>query len=246
MSADARAAEPHDLTVEDVIRRRLSAALGGLRGSLETTLPTLAFVIVWIWRDDSQQALGAAAALTVVFALARLARRQTLQYVLTSVVATALAAFFALRSGNAQDAFLPGILGSIAWGLATLLSVVARWPVVGFMVGAADPAAREDPFRWRRDPGIVAVCQRLTLVLVGLYAVRVAVMLPLYLVGNIALLSVAKVALGWPAWVAALAVMGWILLRGNTPQTAAEHRLPPRGGPGPTPPPGGDGPARQG
>lgn len=225
MSADAGTAHPHDLTVEEVIRRRLSAAIGGFRGSLETTLPTLVFVLAWIWRNDARGALTAAAVVTGILALARLAQRQTLQYVLSSVLATALAAFFALRSGQAQDAFLPGILGSIAWGLGALVSVVSRWPVIGFMVGAADPAAREDPFRWRRDPGIVSVCQRLTLVLVGLYAVRVAVMLPLYLLGNVALLSVAKVALGWPAWVAALAVMGWMLLRGNTPQTAARHEV---------------------
>ena len=213
-AADAR-------TVEEVIRHRLSSALGGLRGSLETTLPMVAFVVVWMWRDDPQVALVSAAVLTVAFAVARVAQRQTVQYVVSSVVATAIAAFFALRTGNAEDAFLPGILASIGWGLAALASVVLRWPMIGFMVGAADPGAREDPFRWRRDPGIVRVCQRLTLVLVALYAVRVVVMLPLYLAENVALLSVAKVALGWPAWAAALAVMGWMLVRGSTPQQVA-------------------------
>jgi hypothetical protein len=62
------------------------------------------------------------------------------------------------------------------------------------------------------------VCQRLTLVLVVLYAVRVAVMLPLYFAGEVAWLGVAKVGLGWPAWVAAVAVMGVMLVRGRTPQ----------------------------
>ena len=44
---------------------------------------------------------------------------------------------------------------------------VARWPVVGFVVGAGDPKMADDPFAWRRDRGLVRVCQRLTLVLVG-------------------------------------------------------------------------------
>ncbi len=148
----------------------------------------------------------------------RIAQRQSLKYVLNSVFATGIAAFFALRSGKAEDAFLPGILGSIGWGLAALLSVLLRWPFVGFLVGAGDPRAAEDPFGWRRDPGLVRVCQRLTLVLVALYAVRVAIMLPLYLAGNVTLLGVAKVVLGWPAWVAAVGVMGWMLMRGRTPQ----------------------------
>jgi hypothetical protein len=193
-------------------------ALGGWRGSIETALPTLAFVGVWTWRKDVPLAVGAAVAVTLVLAVARIVQRQSLQFVLSAVLATGLAAFFALRSGKAEDAFLPGILTSVAWGVGTLVSVVVRWPVVGFLVGAGDPRMAEDPFAWRRDPGLVRVCQRLTLVLVVLYAVRVAVMLPLYFASEVAWLGVSKVVLGWPAWLVALGVMGLILVRGRTPQ----------------------------
>lgn len=212
------ATAPRVTTVEELIRRRLSDALGGIRGSLETTVPMLVFVMAWTFTDDSTLSLGAAAAVTAVLAVARLVQRQTLQFVLTSVFATAIAAFFALRSGNAEDAFLPGIIGSIAWGIGSLLSVLVRWPVVGFMIGAADPAIQEgDPFRWRRNPAAVRVCSRLTLVLVALYAIRVAIMGPLYLADNVAALTVCKVVLGWPLWAAAVAVMGLMLVRGHTP-----------------------------
>lgn len=206
-------------TVEEVIRHRLSTALGGWRGSLEVALPTIAFVVVWSAAHDLRQAVVAAGALALMLAVLRIAQRQGLQHVFSAVFATAIAAFFALRSGRAEDAFLPGILASVGFGLGSLLSVAVRWPAIGFMVGAGDPRAAEDPFGWRRDPAMVRVCQRLTLVLVGLYAVRVAVMLPLYLAGNVPLLGVAKVGLSWPAWAAALAVMGAILMRGETPQT---------------------------
>ena len=77
-----------------------------------------------------------------------------------------------------QDAFLPGILASAGCGAAALVSVIARWPVVGFLVAAGDPRVADDPLGWRRDRGLVRVCQRLTMVLVGLYVLRVAVMLP--------------------------------------------------------------------
>lgn len=205
-------------TVEELIRHRLSDALGGWRGSLETTLPMLAFVILWSTTKDRTLSLGAAAGLTVLLLAVRLVQRQTPQFVLSSVVATGLAAFFALRSGNAEDAFLPGILTSIAWGIGALVSVLLRWPVVGFMIGAADPALAEgDPFRWRRNPAAVRVCSRLTLVLVGLYAIRVAIMGPLYLAGEVAALTVAKVVLGWPLWAGAVVVMGLLLVRGRTP-----------------------------
>src|SRR5665647_3536711 len=92
------------------------------------------------------------------------------------------------------------ILTSAAWGVGSLLSVVVRWPIVGFIVAAGDPLLAEDPTAWRRDGGLVRVCQKLTMVLVLLYAVRVAVMFPLYLAGQVTLLGVAKIALGWPAY----------------------------------------------
>ena len=206
-------------TVEELIRARLSAALGGWRGSLETALPTAAFVVAWVWRHDVRTAVYAAIGVAAVLLVVRLAMRQTPRYVLSAAVATAVAAFFALRSGNAEDAFLPGILGSIGFGLLSILSVVGRWPLVGFIVAAGDPQTAQDPLGWRRDAAMVRVCSRLTLVLVGLYAVRVAIMLPLYFADQVALLGVAKIALSWPAYVVALAVMGAILVRGSTALT---------------------------
>ncbi|MGE9783555.1 DUF3159 domain-containing protein [Janibacter sp. CX7] len=224
MAADG----PHDApaisapvhpTVEALIRHRLGEAFGGLRGSLEAALPMLVFVVVWSVTKDRTLSLGSAAALTVVLAVARLVQRQTLQYVLTSIFATGLAAFFALRSGNAEDAFLPGILTSLAYLVGSLVSVLVRWPVVGLMVGVADQAAvaAGDPFRWRRNAAAVRVCSRLTLVLVAVYVIRVGIMGPLYLAGNVAGLTIAKVALGWPLWVGAVAVMGAMLMKGHTP-----------------------------
>jgi Protein of unknown function (DUF3159) len=213
-------AEAH--TVESLIRERLSSALGGARGSFETALPTVAFVVAWTLRHDVKIAVAASALVVLILLLVRLGSRQTPRYVLSAIAATAIAAFFALRSGRAEAAFLPGILTSAAWGVGSLLSVVVRWPIVGFIVAAGDPRMAEDPTAWRRDRGLVRVCQRLTMVLVLLYAVRVVVMFPLYLAGQVTLLGVAKIGLGWPAYLCALAVMGMILVRGRTPLTPTE------------------------
>jgi hypothetical protein len=209
-------------TVESLIRERLSSALGGARGSFETALPTVAFVAAWAFGHNVKIAVAASALIVLIMLLVRLASRQTPRYVLSAVFATAIAAFFALRSGRAEAAFLPGILTSAAWGVGSLLSVLVRWPIIGFIVAAGDPRMAEDPTAWRRDSGLVRVCQRLTMVLVLLYAVRVVVMFPLYLAEQVTLLGVAKIALGWPAYLCALAIMGMILVRGKTPLTPTE------------------------
>lgn len=213
------AADPTHPTVEALIRHRLGEALGGVRGSIEAALPMLVFVVVWSVTSERNVSLGAAAAVTVIFAVARIVQRQTLQFVLGSVLATALAAFFALRSGQAEDAFLPGILTSCAYLVGTVLSVLVRWPLVGLLVGAVDQqaVAAGDPFRWRRNPAAVAVCTRLTLVLAGVYVIRVGIMGPLYLADNVAGLTITKVLLGWPLWAGAVAIMGAMLLKGHTP-----------------------------
>ena len=213
-------------TVESLIRERLSSALGGARGSFEAALPTVAFVGAWTWKHDVKIAVIASAVIVVILLVVRLATRQTPRYVLSAVLATAVAAFFALRSGRPEAAFLPGILTSAAWGTVALLSVLVRWPLVGFIVAAGDPKLADDPTAWRRDRGLVTVCQRLTMVLVALYAVRVVIMFPLYLAGQVTWLGVTKIALGWPAYLVALAIMGLILVRGKTPLTRPEPRPP--------------------
>ena len=42
-------------------------------------------------------------------------------------------------------------------------------------------------------------------------------MVPLYLGGQVAALGVAKIALGWPAYLLAVLVIGLLLLKGSTP-----------------------------
>lgn len=204
-------------SVEELIRARVSTALGGVRGAVESGLPTVAFVVAWVASHDIRTSVVVSAAVIAGLLVFALATRSTLRFIGSAILANALAAYLALRSGRAEAAFLPGILTSAGFLVVTLVSVVARWPVMGFIVAAGDPDIADDPLAWHRDPALVRVCQRLTLVLVTLFALRVAVMAPLYAAHQVTLLGVAKLALGWPAYLAALAVMAAMLVRGRTP-----------------------------
>ncbi len=214
-------------TVEKAIRARLSDLLGGWYGSIETALPTVAFVVMYVIREEVRVAVLAAVGITLLLVGVRLAIGGSLRYVLSSLIGIGLAAFFALRSGQAEDAFLPGILFSGAYGVLALASILARWPIIGFLVAAADPDYAKDPTGWRRDLPLVRVCSRLTWVMVGLFAVRVALMLPLYLAGEVVLLGVAKIALGWPAYLLAVLIMGVMLSTGRTPVQSSAAAQPP-------------------
>lgn len=204
-------------TVEQVIRERLAQGLGGWRGGLETGLPTVAFVVTWTLTKDVRSSVIASGAVVALLVALRLAQRSSLRYALSSVLPTAIAAFLALRSGRAEDAFLGGLIWSAVFGALTLLSILVRYPMVGFLLAATDPEAAQDPFGWRKDSAVLAVCTRLTWVLVALYAIRLGIMVPLYLASNVAALGVAKIVLGWPLYIAAVVAMGWLLMRGRTP-----------------------------
>jgi hypothetical protein len=212
MSAEGRA-EGYD-TVEAVVRHRLSSALGGVRGMVEGAVPTLGFTIAYLVIHQLKPALVIACGLAALLLVVRLVQRQTPQFVLNSAVGIAIAAVFALRSGRAEDVFLPGIIYSAVLVGVNLLSIVVRWPLVGLMIGAANP---EDPFGWRRDPAVVKLCTRLTLILVVPSLAKVIVQTPLYLAGNVGWLGATKLALGWPLYLAAVAAALAVLARGHTP-----------------------------
>ncbi|HUR01783.1 MAG TPA: DUF3159 domain-containing protein [Nonomuraea sp.] len=215
MSAEAEEVA-HD-TVEAAVRAQLAKAFGGVRGIIEAAVPTIAFTLSWIFTEDLKISLIISVSLAVVLLLARIAQRSTPQFVINSLIGIAIGAFFASRTGDAKDYFLPGILWNAGYSVAMLLSIVTRWPVVGFLIGSVTG----DPTAWHKDPGIVRLCSKLTWMLLIPCVVRVAVQLPVWLFGGgdeaVAALGVAKIVMGWPLQVAALGAMLWLLGRGRTP-----------------------------
>jgi len=210
----AAAAAPVDFaTVEEVVRHRLSVALGGRRGMVEGAVPTLGFTVTYLIGHNLRLGLTVGIGLAVALLVIRLVQRQSVQFVVNSLVGIAIAAVFASRTGKAEDVFLPGIIYNAVYAGAMLLSVVVRWPLVGLMIASVTG----DVTAWRHDPAIVRLCSKLTLILALPCVVRVAVQYPLYLAGEVGWLGVTKIALGWPLQVAALAAMAWLLARGRTP-----------------------------
>jgi hypothetical protein len=201
------------LTVEEVIRHKLSQALGGKRGMAEGAIPTLGFTLTYILTKDLNGALAVGAALAVAALGVRVVQKQPVQFVVNNMVGIAIAAVFALRSGKAEDVFLPGIIYNAVYAALMTVSILIRWPVVGLMIGSVTG----DLSGWRTDAGIVKLCSRLTWLLVLPCAIRVAVQYPLYLAGEVGWLGATKIALGWPLQIAALSAMAVLLARGRTP-----------------------------
>jgi hypothetical protein len=216
-------------TVESVVRAQLAKALGGKRGMLEAAVPTIAFTVTYLSTKDLRTALVLSVSAALVLLAVRLVQRSTPQFVINSLIGIGIGALFAYRSaqggGDASDNalayFLPGLIYNAGYAVVLTLTIVAGWPVVGFMVGSV----AGDPTAWHKDEQIVRLCRNLTWMLVLPCVVRVAVQLPIYLGGRsaedassyIAALGVSKIVMGWPLQLAALGGMVWLLARNHTP-----------------------------
>ena len=167
-------------TVEELLRDKLSEAIGGWRGAVESAVPTLAFALTWARTQDLKLALVVAGSCVGLLLLVRLVQRQDPRFIAYAAVGVGISAFFALRSGRAEDAFLPGMLQNAGLLLLLLVTNLIRWPLFGFVVGVAEPEAfAEDPTWWRRHAGIVTVAGRLAGVLGGGQHGRRAMNVPL-------------------------------------------------------------------
>lgn len=223
-------------------------AIGGWRGILEAVLPTVVFITILAVRPDAlSTALLASLALTALSVVARLLQRQSLTQALAGGALALISALWAWRSGEASNFYATGLLMNAAWLAVTVLSVIVRWPLIGLFMSAwyvtvedaedslAEPASEqgmeETPLRsawavataWRHDPARRDEKRRYvaaTWVFAALFAIRLAVEVPLYLGGEASLgaLGIARLVLGVPFYALTLWFM-WLLLRPQRKQS---------------------------
>lgn len=199
----------------------LTEAVGGPLGIAESAVPAALFVAVYTLAGrDATIAAIAAVAVGAGLTVARLVKGQTLQFALSGLFGIALAGFIVSRTGNASDFFLPGILINIAYAGAYLVSILVRWPIMGLLIGSLSG----EPTAWRKDPALVRTYTLASWIWVGLFALRLAVQLPLYLADALVPLGVARVAMGIPLFVLGLWLTYLVVQRGAprpAPPTAA-------------------------
>jgi hypothetical protein len=188
----------------------LAHAIGGPLGAAETSLPSVAFVVAYTASgSDTNTAAIVAVVLALVLTVARLARRQSPQYALSGLVGVGFAAFVATHTGKAENFFLPGLIANTAYAAVFLVSALVRWPVVGLIVANLDG---ESAGEWRSDRVRMRAFTLASWLWAGIFLLRLAVQLPLYLAGAVVALGVAKTAMGYPLFGLGL-WLTWLIVR---------------------------------
>lgn len=179
-------------------RAQFEQAVGGWRGSIESAVPALAFLITYqVAGRDADLALKVAGGLALVAAILRLIRRESVQFVIGGALGVAISAWFVSRSGRAEDFFLPDMIKNAAYGAVYLLSVLVRYPLIGILLGSIEG----EPLKWIRDLDRRRTAMTATWLWVGMFAIRVGIMFPLYWAEALNALGVAKIALGYPLFI---------------------------------------------
>ncbi|MDR2378615.1 MAG: DUF3159 domain-containing protein, partial [Bifidobacteriaceae bacterium] len=151
--------------------------------------------------------------LALVLAAARLIKRSSVMGAISSLGGIALGVVWALVSGKAEGFYAPGLWINGGYLAGCLISIAVRWPAVAVVAAAA--TGRLESFR--ADPAFVRRGAWATWLMAGLFAARLAVQLPLYFAGQVALLGTLKLAMGAPPFVALLWV-SWLIMRPVLPK----------------------------
>jgi hypothetical protein len=131
--------DPDDAPVFAFDRHLVLEQLGGWRGMLDASLPTVAFILAnafWGLRTGIWAALGSA---LLVFLL-RLVRRESVQQAVSGLLGVGVAVAIAAASGQARDFFVLGILRNAAIGVVLLGSIAVRRPLVGVIAEFLAPS----------------------------------------------------------------------------------------------------------
>ncbi len=158
--------------------------LGGVRGALESILPPLVFVAVYLGMggdaaEDLTWAIISAISLAVVFTVWRLVEGKHPARAVGSMLIVLVSAYIAARTGSAADFFWPRVLLNAASAVAFIMANLIGWPLIGVILGPLVGTR----MTWRRDPDLMRAYKRASWPWAVLNAVR-ALLLALFIDGD--------------------------------------------------------------
>ena len=189
-------------------RAKVLAAFGGKKGLIDSGIPSVIFLLVFNISDQLQTALIASVGVSAVLTIIRLAMRETIQHAVSGLIGSLICAWFANRTGNASDLYIPKLLTNLGYGSVYLIANLVGWPVLGLLLG---PILGEN-MQWRKDPARARAYKRASWLWVAMFFTRIADQYPIYRSGNVNLLGTVNLAMGYPLFLAT-AYGSWMILK---------------------------------
>ncbi len=193
-------------------RDKVIGALGGTKGLIDSGLPAIVFLVTFNVTDELRTAIWGALGLSLVLATYRLARKDTIQHSISGVIGVLICAYFANRSGNATDFYIPKLLTNLGYGSVYLIANLVGWPILGVVLG---PLLGEN-LTWRKNPARKKMYLKASWIWVAMFFSRIVVQYPIYKSGNVNLLGTVNLAMGYPLFFAA-GYGTWLVIKSEPP-----------------------------
>jgi len=198
-------------------REKVLAAFGGKKGLIDSGIPSIIFLLVFNISHQLHTALVASVSVSALLTIVRLAKRDTLQHAISGLVGALICAWFANRTGNPSDLYIPKLLTNFGYGTLYLVGNLSGWPILGLMLG---PILGEN-LKWRNHPERKRAYTMASWLWVLMFFTRIAVQYPIYRSGNVNLLGTVNLAMGYPLFIAT-AYGSWMVLK-NAPKLPTEQ-----------------------
>jgi hypothetical protein len=180
--------------------KSILATLGGPVGILESLIPGTVYVTLFSLTLNVLWSAVSAGTVALVFIVVQLIRKRPLTQAFAGLAGLAISIYLPLRDGldntHAADYFVPGLLTNFAYLSALTISVLVRFPLLGFLLGFLGGQGQT----WRKDKALFRRYTWITIMWIAMFALRLVVQLPLYLTNQVAPLGIAKLALGTPLY----------------------------------------------
>lgn len=184
--------------------------IGGIAGLVYSTVPILVFVpsnMLWGLAEAIWCALGVSIAILAL----RLWRREPVQPAISGFFGVGISALIAWLVGDPRGFFLFGIITACLYGVASVISIVVRRPLIGVIWGFINGSGQ----RWRKNPGAVRAYDLATAAWAVVFLSRFVVQALLYDADSTGWLAVARIAMGWPLAALALFVTIWAVRKAD-------------------------------
>jgi hypothetical protein len=198
-------------------REKVLQAFGGKKGLIDSGIPAVVFLVVFNVADALRPALISAIAVSALLTIVRLALRETVQHAMSGFIGVLICAWFANRTGNASDLYIPKLLTNLGYGTVYLIGNLVGWPIMGLILG---PILGEN-LKWRNHPDRKRAYTLASWLWVAMFFTRIAVQYPIYRSGNVNLLGTVNLAMGYPLFIAT-AYGTWQIVK-NAPAIPTER-----------------------
>lgn len=172
----------------------LRTVFTGRNSFLDAILPPIIFLVV-NGLVSFQAAMWSALILSVVIAIGRLIRKQSLLYALAGVGSVAVAIGIAWFLGKSEGFFLPGLVSGSMTLLLAIVSLMIRRPMVAW----TSYLARRWPLDWYWHALVRPAYSEVTFAWAVFFAARLLLQFSLFQNKNVNSLAVSNFITGWPA-----------------------------------------------